>query len=39
MKRATIAMEDERMKFLMFKQLDGWGNQKLSQMGKFPGRP
>jgi hypothetical protein len=32
MKRATIAMEDERMKFLTFKPLDGWGNQKSSQI-------
>jgi hypothetical protein len=36
MKRATIAMEDERMEFLTFKPLDGWENQKLSQiMGKI----
>jgi hypothetical protein len=32
MKRAIIAMEDERMKFLTFKPLDGWGNQKPSQI-------
>jgi hypothetical protein len=25
-------MEDERMKFLTFKPLDGWGNQKPSQI-------
>jgi hypothetical protein len=32
MKQATIAMEDERMKFLTFKPLDGWGHQKPSQI-------
>jgi hypothetical protein len=32
MKRATIAMLDERMKFVTFKLLDGWGNQKSSQI-------
>jgi hypothetical protein len=32
MKRATIAMEDERMKFLTFKPLDEWRNQKASQI-------
>jgi hypothetical protein len=29
MKRATIVMEDERMKFLTFKPLDGWGIKSL----------
>jgi hypothetical protein len=32
MKGATITMEDESMKFLTFKLLDGWGNQKPSQI-------
>jgi hypothetical protein len=27
-------MEDKRMKFLIFKPLDGWGNQKPSQIVK-----
>jgi hypothetical protein len=32
MKQATIEIEDERMEFLTFKLLDGWGNKKSSQI-------
>jgi hypothetical protein len=32
-------MEDERMKFLTFKPLDGWGNQEPSQIMEKIGIP